>query len=303
MSDKRGFSLLQMLVTLAVVGIVSVFAVLGVQSARGAMRLQTSARSFAQTVEKARLDAIRRHGTTNVEFTSSTSYQVSMDFNGNGVVEASETRTYALESGIVLTNDSGTTMTTSPFPYADFDWRGRTSECSMLFNMKDGNNNRMAVQVAGSGDVTVNNSITTLPTVTYTTVNATSDIVSGSTITGTATRLNLSPCSTGSAAVVPPTTTTGPGGCSMTPNVGMITIRRNGGSTGNFIMSVTSAGTITAGVPSNLSSSPTTRGVTSTSGGTGTFTISSTDRTRGTFPVTFNFSTCTPATVYVKVIN
>jgi len=56
---QRGFSLMQLMVTLAVVSIVSGLAVLGIASARQRIRLTNSSRLLASYAEKARVDSVR----------------------------------------------------------------------------------------------------------------------------------------------------------------------------------------------------------------------------------------------------
>src|SRR6266542_818670 len=67
---NRGFSVLELVITTTVIGIISAFAFLGVNSARSSTRLQTSVRQLASYMEKARLDAVRRHDYATVTFTS-----------------------------------------------------------------------------------------------------------------------------------------------------------------------------------------------------------------------------------------
>src|ERR1041384_3138972 len=83
---QHGFTTMQMVVTVAIISIVSVFGVLGITNARAEFRLQSSARLFASYVEKARVDAIRRHAPTGQESSietfgpGTTNYTVTMDF-------------------------------------------------------------------------------------------------------------------------------------------------------------------------------------------------------------------------------
>lgn len=316
--DSRGFSLMQMVVTASIVSILMTVAVLGLRSARAAMRLNNSARVFAQNVERARLDAIRRHDQSNVEFTNATTYEITMDFLGNG---GRQTRQFTLEGGVALVDANGNsltnpdgTMTTDDLPYADFDWRGRTTMCSMQFPMKNTQGSMVKVQVAGSGDITVNSSVSSVPTVGYTTVNATSDIAPNTTITGIETKLNLSPCdattttttsggtTTTTTTVPPPVAVCSTGGLSI--NKGLITVRRNGGSSDTVAVTVTSPGTITSVVPSNLTvTASSSQTIAASTGGSVTYTVRSNNKTRGTFAVKFNFSNCTPVTLNVKVVN
>jgi len=314
--DSRGFSLMQMIITAAVISVLMTVAVMGLRSARAAMSLNNSARVFAQNLERARLDAIRRHDRASIEFTSTTTYEISMDFANTG---GRQTRQFTLDSGVVLVNDNGASLTDPDgnllpdvaLPYADFDWRGRTDMCVMSFRMKSSQGNTLKVQVAGSGDITVNSEVSSVPTVSYTPVSPTSDIAPNTTITGFDTKLNVSPCdatSPSSPGGPSPTSPPTPAGvCStgtLTLNKGYITIRRNGGSTDTAVVTVTAPGTIAPIVPSNLTvTASSSQTISASTGGAVSYTIRSNDRTRGTFAVKFNFSNCTPVTLNVKVVN
>jgi type II secretory pathway pseudopilin PulG len=108
---------MQMVITIAIIAIVTSFGVLGITTARAEFRLQNSARLFASYIEKARADSIRRHAGGGTESSVETfgpgtnRYAITMDF-GTGV----ETRTFTLDSG--LSFDVIAKKVT-------FDWRGR----------------------------------------------------------------------------------------------------------------------------------------------------------------------------------
>jgi Tfp pilus assembly protein FimT len=305
LGDERGFSLLQILIVLAITGVVAGFSVFGIRSARSSTRLNNSARAFAQTAERARLDAIRRRTTTHVEFTDSNTYEISMDFTGVGTPQ---TRTFTLDTGVVVTDDNGNTLTSSSdsLPYADFDWRGRTYECNMLFNLKNDRGDRLTVQVAGSGDISVNSAVTGLPTITYTNVNSTSDVNPSAALTGNDNKLNLSPCGTSSTVPSGGSCTNCTQGCaggSITPSSTYISdLKRSGGNSRTVTMTVTAPGSITAAPDSNLSVSPSAaQSITSSTGGSVTYTIRSTNKSMGTYTVKFYYSSCTNAVVSVSV--
>src|SRR6185503_4148472 len=82
--SASGLSLLQLIITMAVISIVSAFALISFRSTKASLRLQNSVRQLAGYLEKARLDALRRHANPNstVVFTSATTYDVTMDFDG-----------------------------------------------------------------------------------------------------------------------------------------------------------------------------------------------------------------------------
>ncbi len=100
---EGGFSLLQLMITVAVMMIIGSFAFMGISSARANMRLAGSARQFAAYVEKARIDAVRRHvssaSPTRIEFPDNRTYRVTMDFDGSGITA---TRDFKFQNGVTL---------------------------------------------------------------------------------------------------------------------------------------------------------------------------------------------------------
>src|SRR5438309_1549972 len=131
----------------------------------------------------------------------------------------------------------------------------------------------------------------------------TSDMFSSTVVAGSAVHDNSLDCSTGpvgSEEPGPPLTGTGPGGCTLSVDPSSKSIKKNGGTTATITVGTNIATTITVSAPVNLQVSPTTRGM--SAGGSGTFSISSLNSTRGTFAVNFT-STCTTDTVLIKVTN
>jgi prepilin-type N-terminal cleavage/methylation domain-containing protein len=185
MMGQRGFSLMQLIITVAVVSIVSTIAYLGITSARQRIRLTNSSRVLASYVEKARVDSVRRHPMTSdlmagVQVLDRTTYRVKMDFDGNGTVE---TRDVTLDSGVVFATD--------PIALV-FDWRGRLvdlplTEIKVSIAMQWGNDPRdqRIVDVTRSGDVTIDSDVylDDVPNVNVN-VNGLTGIDSGSTVNG-----------------------------------------------------------------------------------------------------------------------
>jgi prepilin-type N-terminal cleavage/methylation domain-containing protein len=147
-TQQRGFTLTQMVVTVAIIAVVSVFGVLGIKTARAEFRLQNSARLFATYVEKARADAIRRHAASGQESSIETfgpgnsTYAITMDF-GAGTVE---TRIFDLENGLTFSTAA---------KKVTFDWRGRITEAWVFQIFSDYLARSLPVDVSGSGDITV----------------------------------------------------------------------------------------------------------------------------------------------------
>src|SRR5437879_9010860 len=121
--EQRGFSLIEILVAFVLISIVSAFALIQISSTRASLSLQSSVRQLATYLERARMDAIRRHATTSdmlssVVFTSNNTYNVKKDFDGSGTPS---TRTFTFESSVPGIPPG------SPLPNVGFNWRGRIS--------------------------------------------------------------------------------------------------------------------------------------------------------------------------------
>jgi Tfp pilus assembly protein FimT len=139
-NDNRGFSTIQLIITLAIMAIITGFAVMGIVRARANLRLSNSAREFAAHVERARADAVRRHNNAVVQTLNTSTYSVTMDFDNTGTVT---TRNFTLREGVVFT--TGVKSIT-------FDWRGRIPQ-EESFGFSNGSNT-LSVGITGSGDVT-----------------------------------------------------------------------------------------------------------------------------------------------------
>src|ERR1700682_368323 len=90
-NDASGFSLLQLLITVAIIGVVTAYALIQLSNAQQAMRLSSSSREFMNYTEKARIDSIRRHAMTpaqmaSISVTGLRQYTITMDFNFDGAV-------------------------------------------------------------------------------------------------------------------------------------------------------------------------------------------------------------------------
>jgi type II secretory pathway pseudopilin PulG len=286
----RGVSIVELLIVVTLIGIVSAVALVQLRAARAALSVQTSVRQLASYMEKARVDAVRRHGTSRVTFANKTTYSVEMDFNNVGTPT---TRTFSFENGVQLAS--------SDLPDVIFNWRGRTltsgASCVTTFSVNNSHGDGLSVDVSGSGDVTVENQQPTLPNVTYqNTVSSSFGINPRTTVSGATTPDNT-PCMDLSGGGIGGDS--GPPACTIHTNSISISIRKNGGSTGSVLISMSSASLVVASVPSNLIVSPTSQMVSVGSN----FSISSKNTLRGPFNVTFTSQCGSSITVKVNVTN
>lgn len=286
----RGIGMLELVIVMAIVGIVSTFALLQIRSSRSALRVQNSVRQLASYMEKARIDAVRRHGTSTVTFINTRTYSINMDFNNIG---SPSTRTFTFLDGVQLAS--------SELPNVTFNWRGRTlttgASCVTTFGVSDNMDHGLSVDVSGSGDVTVENQQPTLPNVAYNNTVTSSDGVDSRLVVAGASTLDNTPCmdlSGGGDGF-----DTGPPSCSMHISSSSIAIRKNGGSTNSVLVSMSNPSLVVATFPSNLTVSPVSQTVSTGQ----SFSFSSKNTLRGPYNVTFTSQCGSSGTIKVNVTN
>lgn len=287
---QQGAGIVELVIVLAIISAISAFALLQIRTSHSALRVQNSVRQLASYMEKARIDAVRRHGTSAVTFSDTRTYSITMDFNNAG---SPTTRTFSFQEGVNLAS--------SELPNVTFNWRGRTltsgSSCVTTFAVSDTMDHGLSVDVSGSGDVTVENQQPTLPNVTYNnTVSSSDGINSREVVTGSSTSDNT-PCmdlSGGGVGV-----DSGPPSCNMHVSSSSLSIRKNGGGTGSVLVSMNNPSLVVASFPSNLIVSPSSQTVSSGQN----FSIVSKNTLRGPYNVTFTSQCGSSITVKVNVTN
>ena len=183
-NDPSGFSLLQLLITVAIIGIVTAYAFISLSNAQQAMRLSGSTREFMNNMEKARIDSIRRHAMTSaqmasVSITGIRSYTITMDFNSDGVVE---TRVIDLPQNRGVSFVTGSTILPIKITY---NWRGRPTAvdgngtaitAAVILQDDAGRSSTMNVTSAGDVGITgydaTSNANVTSPTISTVSTNA-----------------------------------------------------------------------------------------------------------------------------------
>jgi Tfp pilus assembly protein FimT len=326
---EDGFSLLQLIVVLAVTVTVSTVAVMSIQGARRSLRLANSGRQLADYLEKARGDSVRRRAQpgneSSVQQLDNNTYRVTMGFNGSPTLTS---RDVDLESDVVFDSNPQTIT---------FDWRGRpTTGVETTFLLRNGSG-PLNIDVTGSGDVTISPEAFQDSDIPNTNLNAN---VSGDAVIdqpdpnasptpspspGASPSPSPSPGASPSPSPSPgasPSPSPSPGaspspspspGASPSPNPSpiicvpvisppLISVHKNGGSA-PVTITLTGGGSGTVLIesnPPNLTVTPAAQTI--PAGGSATFTISSNDNSRGNFTVEFT-TPCGFARVTVSVLN
>lgn len=95
--NQKGFSLVELLVVVVIVGVLAALAIPSFTQADGHFQRQNFTRQLKNYFERARFDSIKRNAETFDEMAkiiihNQTSFSTVLDFNNNGAIESSETR-------------------------------------------------------------------------------------------------------------------------------------------------------------------------------------------------------------------
>jgi prepilin-type N-terminal cleavage/methylation domain-containing protein len=289
-SGESGFGLPELLIAVAIITAITAVTVINFKSARASLRVQNSVRQLASYMEKARVDAVRRHSASTVTFTSPTSYTVNMDFLNTG---APIDRSFNFESGVQIANNT-------ELPKVTFNWRGRTvtpgATCVTTFSVKsDSSSDGLNVDVSGSGDVTVENQQPTLPNVPYN--NTTPASVRAVTVVSGTDTVDSTPCLDVSGEGV--AGDSGAPQCLIHVSATSVSVKKNGGGSTSVLVSMSVSSNVVASYPSNLTITPTQQTVSTGS----SFVIKSNNTLRGPFYVTFSAQCGSTIQVKVNVTN
>ena len=182
-NSAAGFSLLELIVLIAIIGVVSTLALSNYMKSNRSLNLSGGTRNLSVYMEKARIDSIRRHGGASIDFNDTASYTVNIDFSGKGIPTA---RTITLPAGTRLSYSlppATTNIDPSVTPITiTYDWRGRTSG-TIVLNLTDSiaGDSSSTVVVGTSGDISADSTVTgpvITPTPANTTVSTTAGIKS-----------------------------------------------------------------------------------------------------------------------------
>lgn len=199
-TPPKGFSIIELLLVVVILGVVTSFALLGISQARTAFHLSNNGQILQAYLQRIFADARRRHALGGdravVEVVGQSAYKVTADLDGDGNTEE---RTVSLTDNIKFVYDPA-----NP-PRATVDWRGSVNEGSVIFNLRSPRNENLTLTLSSAGDSNIDGDIPSLPTINITTSSA--DVKASSVVNGnTAPNPNVSPtpaptalpfCSTG----------------------------------------------------------------------------------------------------------
>jgi Tfp pilus assembly protein FimT len=160
---ERGISIVEMIVVVAMIGVVTAFAVMQIATAQRRMRVTNSARELVGWLEKARVDSIRRHAMpgggemASVKIATSNSYAITIDQDGDGTLDPPRTITTPAANGATFAD---ITIPTTIY----YNWRGRTVDSSgnllnLSFNLHDASGNITPINLASAGDTSLGSNV------------------------------------------------------------------------------------------------------------------------------------------------
>lgn len=126
-TDERGVSAFELLIVIAMISVISGFALMQVVEARQDMTRENAAQQLAAYLEKARLDSVRRHPSVAAEMAqvsiiNASFYSVTVDADGDGTLDAPRVISMPAESNLQFN---------TPYPRTIyFNGRGRTVDAS-----------------------------------------------------------------------------------------------------------------------------------------------------------------------------
>jgi len=165
-SDERGISIVELIIVVAMMGVVTTFAVMKIAQAQRATRVTNSSREFIGWLEKARTDSIRRHAMlplqdmATIKILTVNSYSVTIDQNGDGVLDTARIITTPATHGATFT---GIQVSTS----IHYNWRGRPVDdagnpLNLAFKLQDAEGNTSPIYLTSTGDTSLSDNVNTM---------------------------------------------------------------------------------------------------------------------------------------------
>ena len=163
-SGERGVSIVEMLIIVAMIGVVTAFAVTQIARAQRSMRLTNSAREFIGWLEKVRHDSLRRRPMSreemaSISIASASTYTVRIDKNGDGELDP--------PFSITMPGTHGAKFADIPIPTViRYNWRGRPVDTdgnvlNFSFRLQDTSGNTNPINLTSAGDSSLGSGVNT----------------------------------------------------------------------------------------------------------------------------------------------
>lgn len=122
-TNNDGFTVIELLIVVAMISVISGFALIQIVQARQDMTRANAAQQLATYLEKARVDSLRRHATTSTQMAQVTIvnanfYTVALDADGSGTLDAPLVVSLPPNSGLQFNGTFPRTIY--------FNWRGNS---------------------------------------------------------------------------------------------------------------------------------------------------------------------------------
>jgi prepilin-type N-terminal cleavage/methylation domain-containing protein len=155
MRNESGFSLVELMVVIAIIATLSIVGVAGWFGFMPSYRLRTAVDDLQATMQMARLRAIKENAVTSVRFTGTNTYRAFIDADEDGTLDGGEevflTRTLPAGISLHAATDAG---------YAQYNSRGFPEAGAMSFRLRNGRGQFLGIRMEISGAFSVQNSAT-----------------------------------------------------------------------------------------------------------------------------------------------
>ena len=148
MQKKSGFTIMELLMVLAVIAVVSAIAVPSIISWRNAAKLRGAAGNLKGDLEMAKVNAIKHNNFVAVKFNAN-AYEVFVDTSGNGARDAGEAllKNRLLPAGVVF--DFAHPEWTFPGNVTKFNGRGTADNGTAILTNVQGQERHITISTLG----------------------------------------------------------------------------------------------------------------------------------------------------------
>lgn len=160
MKKTTGFTLLELLITILIIGLISSFAISSVLTQIPNFKVKEDIKSVEQALKKARSSAIKKSCIINADFSKA----FSNNGEEGGIIEIKDTNGTLLDT-VALSHNSllNTSLSTIQNNIVSFDYRGQPVDSSGLVDGFNAANNKITISYYGGSTPKFSASLIVLP--------------------------------------------------------------------------------------------------------------------------------------------